>query len=119
MNINTCPKCNATLNNDEKASGKCFSCGATFQTDWTKKIDEIPMNDLNKNKIAGAIKIIGIILLGVCSIGNALIWISNSLITFFIAEFIIVAFVLLLIGLSEIINLLEEIKNNTKNNLIH
>lgn len=114
MNMNNCPKCNATLNNDEKASGKCFSCGATFQTDWTKKIDQIPTNVSNKNKIADAIKIIGIILLFVCSIGNACIWIPDNAIAFFIAEFIIVVFVLLLIGFSEIIKLLEEIKNNTK-----
>lgn len=26
-----CPKCKTLLNNDEKASGKCFNCGASFQ----------------------------------------------------------------------------------------
>lgn len=25
-----CPKCKTLLNNDEKASGKCFNCGASF-----------------------------------------------------------------------------------------
>lgn len=27
-----CPKCKTLLNNDEKASGKCFNCGASFSS---------------------------------------------------------------------------------------
>lgn len=31
-----CPKCNGKLNIDEVASGRCFSCGEKFETEFTK-----------------------------------------------------------------------------------
>lgn len=30
--METCPNCKSKLNIDEKSSGKCFSCGATFES---------------------------------------------------------------------------------------
>lgn len=32
INMETCPNCKSKLNIDEKSSGKCFSCGATFES---------------------------------------------------------------------------------------
>ena len=32
VNMETCPNCKSKLNIDEKSSGKCFSCGATFES---------------------------------------------------------------------------------------
>ena len=48
--MNQCPKCKSILNNDEKASGKCFSCGATFESNLPQNtISEI---NYNENTIA-------------------------------------------------------------------
>ena len=34
--METCPNCKSKLNIDEKSSGKCFSCGATFESSLSK-----------------------------------------------------------------------------------
>ncbi len=34
--MDICPNCKSKLNIDEKASGRCFSCGATFESSLPK-----------------------------------------------------------------------------------
>ena len=108
-----CPKCGSTLNVDEKASGKCFSCGTNFES--SLPISKKKYN--TKNTISVIIKIIGIaiIVIGtVFSFANASdreVYYNFSL-SLFITPFIF-SFIsgILLLSLSEIIQLLEDIKN--------
>lgn len=66
--MNQCPKCKSILNNDEKASGKCFSCGATFESNLPQNtISEI---NYNENTIAKMIKVIAIAILILGTIGS-------------------------------------------------
>ena len=66
--MNQCPKCKSILNNDEKASGKCFSCGATFESNLPQ--NTIPEINYNENTIAKRIKVIAIAMLILGTIGS-------------------------------------------------
>ena len=84
--MNQCPKCKSILNNDEKASGKCFSCGATFESNLPQNtISEI---NYGKNEF--------------------------SFVSFIIPETVTIISGVIFLGFSEVIKLLQEISNKLK-----
>ena len=70
-----CPKCKTLLNNDEKASGKCFNCGASFSSvlPEEKKVSSTHDTVSNENTIGGILKAIGILILIIGTIGSFVI----------------------------------------------
>ena len=46
-----CPKCKTLLNNDEKASGKCFNCGASFSSVLPEEKKRTQTSDAISNEI--------------------------------------------------------------------
>ena len=154
--MDICPNCKSKLNIDEQASGKCFTCGATFesslpkddkQQNWsgymskcpncgkilsedekllykciscgTKFKSSMPIT-LSDNTVAKAIKICGIIIIILGTILSFIIAGGNgrkyefSLLLFITPEAISIISGLVFIGFSEIIQLLEDIKNRLK-----
>ena len=117
--MNQCPKCKSILNNDDKASGKCFSCGATFESNLPQ--NTIPEINYNENTIAKIIKVIAIAMLILGTIGSFAssfhdVYGKNE---FFFACFIIPETVtiisgIIFLGFSEVIKLLHEISNKLK-----
>ncbi len=112
--MNTCPKCGSSLNNDEKASGKCFTCDAIFESNldplwYTAKP--------NKNVISVAVKVCGIIIiiagiiLGFISANTGGNEYEFSLTVFIFPVMVNCISGIVLLGLSEIIQLLDDIKN--------
>lgn len=132
--MDNCPKCQSKLNIDEKCSGRCFSCGATFEsplpkdnrnfnyqaTDTTNTINTINTINTTDNTVAKAIKICGIIIIILGTILSFIIAGGNgrkyefSLLQFLAPEAISIISGLVFIGFSEIIQLLEDIKNKLK-----
>lgn len=113
--MDICPKCNATLNNDEKASGKCFSCGASFETEWSKERDTQATTNFGENTIAKSIKICAITIFVVGTIGSFILASnSDTFVSFIASEACTIVSGLLFLGLSEIIQILEDIKNKMK-----
>lgn len=154
--MDICPNCKSKLNIDEKASGKCFSCGTTFESslpnvnkhyNYSGQINKCPncgklLSEeekiiykciscgtkfksssniiLSDNIVAKAIKICGI---SIIILGTILSFIvaggdgkkyEFSLLRFLTPEAISVISGLAFIGFSEIIQLLEDIKNRIK-----
>lgn len=70
-----CPKCKTLLNNDEKASGKCFNCGASFSSVLPEEKKSIQTSDSinNENTVGGILKAIGILILIIGTIGSIVI----------------------------------------------
>lgn len=117
--METCPNCKSKLNIDEKSSGKCFSCGATFESSLPKENKQLNYNSYD-NTVAKLIKICGftIIMLGtilsfIIAGGNGYKY-EFSFMRFLIPELVSVISGLLFIGFSEVIQLLEDIKNKLK-----
>lgn len=114
-----CPECKAVLNNDEKASGKCFTCGATFGNTLSEK-SSVVTGDSNENTIGGILKGIGILILILGTIASLIIAGGNgyryefSFIRFIIPEIISVISGMMFLGFAEIIQLLQDIKNKLK-----
>lgn len=117
--METCPKCKAKLNVDEKSSGKCFSCGTSFESSLPKENNRINYSSAD-NTIAKAIKICGVIIILLGTILSIIVSGGGgqkyefSLLQFLMPEAICVISGLILIGFSEIIQLLEDIKNKMK-----
>lgn len=117
--METCPNCKSKLNIDEKSSGKCFSCGATFESSLPKENNQLNYNSYD-NTVAKLIKICGfaIIVLGTILsfmiAGGSGYKYEFSLIRFLTPELISIISGLLFIGFSEIIQLLEDIKNKLR-----
>lgn len=46
--MDICPNCKSKLNIDEKSSGRCFSCGTTFEATQSKikELEQIYKNNL-------------------------------------------------------------------------
>lgn len=117
--MNQCPKCKSILNNDEKASGKCFSCGATFESNLPQNtISEI---NYNENTIAKMIKVIAITILILGTIGSFAssfhdVYGKNefSFASFIIPETVTIISGVIFLGFSEVIKLLQEISNKLK-----
>lgn len=113
-----CPKCNTLLNNDEKASGKCFNCGATFGSilPETKSISSVSVNS-NENTIGGMLKGIGVLVMIFGTIGS--IYLASQGREFEFANFILpeigtIISGMMFLGFSEIIQLLQDIKDKMK-----
>ena len=109
-----CPNCKRNLNIDEKASGKCFSCGASFETELTTKRDDRRSINDGHNSIAKALKVCGIIAFIFGTIGSIYYASKSTIFVFIVSEASTVVSGLLFLGLSEIIQLLEDIKNKIK-----
>ena len=114
-----CPKCKTLLNNDEKASGKCFNCGATFSSSLPEpKKETSTYND--ENTIGGILKAIGILILIIGTIGSFIIAGGDghryefSLFRFIVPEIATTVSGMMFLGFSEIIRLLQDIKNKLK-----
>ncbi len=119
VNMETCPNCKSKLNIDEKSSGKCFSCGATFESSLPKENKQLNYSSYD-NTVAKLIKICGfaIIILGtilsfIIAGGNGYKY-EFSFMRFLTPELISIISGLLFIGFSEVIQLLEDIKNKLK-----
>ena len=117
--METCPNCKSKLNIDEKSSGKCFSCGATFESSLSKENKQLNYSSYD-NTVAKLIKICGfaIIILGtilsfIIAGGNGYKY-EFSFMRFLTPELFSIISGLLFIGFSEIIQLLEDIKNKLK-----
>lgn len=117
--MDICPNCKSKLNIDEKSSGRCFSCGTTFEFSLTNGDKQYYHQSFN-NTIAKTIKICGIIIIILGTILSLIIAGGNgrkyefSLLLFITPEAISIISGLLFIGFSEIIQLLEDIKNKLK-----
>lgn len=113
--MENCPKCHEKLNIDEKASGRCFSCGTSFSSSIPKDSGEsvhYTKDNATDNTVAKIIKIIGIVIIIFGTIGSIIIAnVNQSVPTFFVAEFASIVSGMFFVGLSEIIRILEEIKN--------
>lgn len=113
-----CPKCGSSLNTDEKASGKCFSCGITFESNLPKQKNSSYSND--KNCIGNIIKWCGIIIIVFGTIYSFMSASDNewkyqfSFLLFIVPEFISIISGIIFIGFSEIIQLLDDIKYKIK-----
>lgn len=113
-----CPKCKTLLNNDEKASGKCFNCGATFSSVLPKTKNNFSASFGNgENTIGGILKAIGFLIIIFGTIGS--IYIGGQGYNFSFASFIIpelgtIISGMLFLGFSEIIQLLQDIKDKMK-----
>ena len=117
--MDICPNCKSELNIDEKSSGKCFSCGTTFEPSLPKDNKRINYQSSN-NTVAKAIKSCGIIIIILGTILSFIIAGGDgrkyefSLLQFLTPEAISIISGLVFIGFSEIIQLLEDIKNKLK-----
>lgn len=113
--MNQCPKCKIILNSDEKASGRCFSCGATFES-------SLPLeSNYNENIMAKRIKVIAIVILIIGSIGSFASSFHDaygrnefSFASFIISETATIISGIIFLGFSEVIKLLQEISNKLK-----
>ena len=119
--MENCPKCNEKLNIDEKTSGRCFSCGATFSSTIPKDKSQQSMSYRNQNvnyyenSTAKIIKFIGIFIIIAGTIGSIILTNdTQSFSVFLIYEFACVVSGVLFVGFSEIIKLLEDIKERLK-----
>ena len=117
--MNQCPKCKSILNNDEKASGKCFSCGATFESNLPQ--NTIPEINYNENTIAKIINVIAIAMLILGTIGSFAssfhdVYGKNefSFASFIIHETVTIISSIIFLGFSKVIKLLQEISNKLK-----
>lgn len=117
--MDICPNCKSKLITEEKSSGRCFSCGAKIESTLPKEDNRI--NHLSTdNTTAKAIKICGIIIIILGTIFSFIIASETgkeyefSLLHFLVPEAISVISGILFIGFSEIIKLLEDIKNKLK-----
>lgn len=117
-----CPKCKTLLEEDEKASGKCFNCGASFSSVLPEEKKSTQKSDAisNENTVGGILKAIGILILIIGTIGSIVIASTGS----YRHEFSFTGFILpeigtivsgmMILGFAEIIQLLEDIKNKLK-----
>lgn len=117
--MDICPNCKSKLNIDEKSSGRCFSCGTTFESSLPKDSKQYNYQSFD-NTVAKIIKICGIVIIILGTILSFIVAGGNgrkyefSLLLFITPETISIISGLLFIGFSEIIQLLEDIKNKLK-----
>lgn len=122
--MNFCPKCKEPLNIDERSSGKCFSCGATFKPvvfDNSANRDSYqPPKQIikdNENIVAKWLKIVSGIIVVFGLIGSVVLadqGRSFSWETFLFSFFTCVVSSLFLDAMAEIITLLQDIKDKIK-----
>ena len=132
-----CPKCKAKLSAYEKGTGECVSCGNVFDASLYGKLNEssnadnadsadnmenmentenVVNEDDDKNSIAQALKVCGIIIMVVGTIVSFVVANAGSLdyefsfSLFIVPEAASIISGLLFLGFSEIIQLLQDIK---------
>ena len=107
-----CPKCGAYLSKNESLLGNCVSCGATFENKVAEKSSVSNTVTRKNNTVAKCIRGLGI---GIIVAGTFIaIGVANgndSVGLFFVTEIASIISGILLIGMAEIIQLLEDIKN--------
>lgn len=113
-----CPECKTLLNDDEKASGRCFNCGARFSAilPETKNDASVPVST-GKNTIAGILKAIGFLVMifgTIASIGIGGQGYEFSFASFLLLEIGTIVFGMVFLGFSEMLQLLQDIKNKMK-----
>ena len=130
-----CPKCKAKISAYEKGSGKCVSCGNVFDVSLFEKLNEdnnadsadnmenienaenVVNVDDDKNSIAQALKVCGIIIMIVGTIASFVVANAGSLdyefsfSLFIVPEAVSIISGLLFLGFSETIQLLQDIKD--------
>lgn len=114
--MNQCPKCKSILNMDEKASGKCFTCGATFESNLPQNTNKNIY--YNENTIAKILKILSIVILVLGTISSFATSFHEvygrsefSFISFLIPETVVIISGIVFLGFSEVIRLLQDISN--------
>lgn len=118
--METCPNCELKLNIDEKSSGRCFSCGTTFESSLSKTDKQVNYIS-SDNIVAKLIKFCGIAIIIIGTILSFIIAGGDgykcefSFIRFLTPEILSIISGLLFIGFSEIIQLLEDIKTKLIN----
>lgn len=112
--MNKCPECGKILSEDEKILYKCTACGAKIKPD-------ISTQNYNENTIAKALKIISIAILIIGTIGSLVTAFHEvygetkfSFISFLSSEMVVVIGGVLVLGLREVIRLLQDINNKLK-----
>ncbi|MBD5554378.1 MAG: hypothetical protein HDQ95_03275 [Roseburia sp.] len=119
--METCPNCKSKLNIDEKSSGRCFSCGTAFEPSLSKERSQFSYST-SDNTIAKLIKICGFVIivlgtiLSLVTAGGDGYKYEFSLSRFMIPELVSVSIGLFFIGFSEVIQLLEDIRNKLTSN---
>ena len=133
-----CPKCKAKLSAYEKGTGECVSCGNVFDASLYGKLNEsdnadstdsadnmenmenaenVVNVDDDKNPIAQVLKVCGIIIMIVGTIASFVVANADSLdyefsfSLFIVPEAVSIISGLLFLGFSEIIQLLQDIKD--------
>lgn len=112
--MDICPKCKAKLNMDEKTSGRCFSCGEVFESSLYKESKPYANYSNSYNSVARALRICGIIIIILGTIGSFVIANKEGYTYFLVFEIPSIISGLLLIGVAEIIQLLADIKAKLK-----
>ena len=102
--MDKCPKCGAELNNDEKASGKCFSCGASFESSLPKSR---VLKENKKNIVGTVLRYIGVIMI-IIGVVNFIIYSVQTRSFHITGLFNNVYNGFIALGISEIIQLLYE-----------
>ena len=108
-----CPKCKTLLNNDEKTSGKCFNCGASFSSVLPEEKKNTQTSDAisNENTVGGIlIGTIGSIVIA----GGGGYRYEFSFVRFILPEIGTIVSGMMFLGFAEIIQLLQDIKNKLK-----
>lgn len=114
--MDICPKCGKILSEDEKILYKCISCGTKFTSSLPKDNKQLNYRSPD-NTVAKVIKICGIIIIILGTISSFVLAGragKNSLLQFLTSEAISIITGLVFIGFSEVIQLLEDIKNKLK-----
>ena len=111
-----CPKCKTLLNNDEKASGKCFNCGASFSSALPEEKKRTQTSDATSNENTVG----GILILIIGTIGSIVIAGGDgygyefSFARFILPEIGTIVSGMMFLGFAEIIQFLQDIKNKLK-----
>lgn len=116
--MNKCPNCGKILSEDEKILYKCISCGTKFESSLLK--DNKQYSYQSDNTVAKVIKLCGIVIIILGTILSFIVAGGSgrkyefSFLLFITPEAISIISGLVFIGFSEIIQLLEDIKNKLK-----
>lgn len=111
-----CKKCNNLLSNDEKALGRCSKCGETFKSVFHEMKNENQAN-VSERPVGMCLKVLGWIVIIVGTILSMYLAgesIGMEWYAFLTSEISFLVSGVTLIGFSEMIKLMQEIKNKMK-----
>lgn len=114
-----CPKCDSELNIDERLSGRCFTCKATFKTEnvgnsvkFDKHDKYIGNNIIEENRKVFLISTMAKIIIVMGIIGAIILgYILESFYLFLYVTLGCIFSGIILLGFAEIISLLQDISN--------